>query len=135
VASGALSTDLGNAITEWCRLLAREGVHVNRTWLSVLATLRAGPRRVGDLAACEFVSQPGMTMLVSRLEEEGWVERRPDATDGRVVNVAITPSGRKMLQSAIDARNAVVRRRVEQLAPKDQRALESAVATLRKLLD
>jgi DNA-binding MarR family transcriptional regulator len=51
------------------------------------------------------------------------------------VNVAITPAGRKMLQSAIDARNEVVRRRVEQLPPKDQRALESAVATLRKLLD
>ena len=129
------STGLANALTDWCRLLAREGVHVNRTWLSVLATLRAGPRRVGDLAACEFVSQPGMTMLVSRLEEEGWVERRPDESDGRVVNVAITPAGRKMLQSAIDARNEVVHRRVERLGPKDTRALENAVETLRKLLD
>lgn len=110
-------------------------MHVNRTWLSVLATLRAGPRRVGDLAASEFVSQPGMTMLLSRLEEEGWVVRRPDACDGRVVNVAITPAGRRMLQSAIDARNDVVRRRVERLEPKDKRALESAVATLRKMLD
>lgn len=131
----ALSTDLGNAITDWCRLLAREGVHVNRTWLSVLATLREGPRRVGDLATGEFVSQPGMTMLLSRLEEQGWAVRQPDASDGRVVNVAITPAGRKVLQSAIDARNEVVRRRVERLGPKDQRALESAVATLRKLLD
>jgi DNA-binding MarR family transcriptional regulator len=130
-----LHTDLGNAIMEWCRLLAREGVHVNRTWLSVLATLRGGPRRVGDLAASEFVSQPGMTTLLSRLEEEGWVVRRADATDGRVVNVAITPAGRKMLQSAIDARNDVVRQRVERLGARDRRALEGAVATLRKLLD
>jgi DNA-binding MarR family transcriptional regulator len=58
-----------------------------------------------------------------------------DASDGRVVNVAVTSAGRKVLQSAIDARNEVVRRRVERLGPKDQRALESAVSTLRKLLD
>jgi DNA-binding MarR family transcriptional regulator len=129
----ALSSDLGAAISGWCRLLAQEGVQVNRTWLSVLSTLTAGPRRLGDLAASEFVSQPGMTMLVSRLEGEGWVVRRPDATDRRVVNVAITPTGRRILQSAIDARNRVLRGRIEQLRPEERRELEHAVAAIELL--
>jgi DNA-binding MarR family transcriptional regulator len=129
----ALSADLAGAISGWCRLLAQEGVHVNRTWLSVLATLTSGPRRLGDLAASEFVSQPGMTMLVSRLEGEGWVVRRPDACDGRVVNVAITPAGRRMLRSAIDARNQALRRRIERLGAEERQELERAAAALEQL--
>jgi DNA-binding MarR family transcriptional regulator len=128
-----LSADLAAAISAWCRLLAQEGVHVNRTWLSVLATLTGGPRRLGDLAASEFVSQPGMTMLVSRLEGEGWVVRRPDTTDGRVVNVAITPAGRRMLRSAIEARDQVLRCRLEKLGPEELQDIEHAVATLERL--
>jgi DNA-binding MarR family transcriptional regulator len=129
----ALSADLAAVVSAWCRLLAQEGVHVNRTWLSVLATLTAGPRRLGDLAASEFVSQPGMTMLVSRLEGEGWVVRQPHATDGRVVNVRITPAGRRMLRSAIEARDQVLRRRIEHLGPEERRELEHAVAALERL--
>lgn len=128
-----LSEELAAAITDVARLLLREGVHVNRTSLSVLATLRAGPRRITDLAACEFVSQPGMTTLVSRLEDEGWVERRPDASDGRVVNVAITPSGRRMLAAAIAARTKVLQKRIEPLSPKERQALADAASALRRL--
>src|SRR5438270_7124246 len=129
----ALSAGLAATISGWCRLLAQEGVHVNRTWLSVLSTLTAGPLRLGDLAASEFVSQPGMTMLVSRLEGEGWVVRRPDATDGRAVNVAITPAGRRMLRSAIEARDRVLRDRIELIGPEERQKLEDAIATLERL--
>ena len=125
-----LSAHLAAAITDVARLLIREGVHVNRTALSVLATLRSGPRRITDLAACEFVSQPGMTMLVSRLEAEGWARRIPDPTDGRAVNVVITKAGERMLEEAIAARTEVLRRRIARLSPDERRALADAVAAL-----
>ena len=128
-----LSEELAAAITEVARLLIREGVHVNRTSLSVLATIRDCPKRVTDLAASEFVSQPGMTALVTRLEEQGWVERQADPCDGRVVNVAITKSGVRMLDSALAMRTEVLRRRIEPLKPADKRALADAAAALRKL--
>ena len=125
-----LSADLAAAITDVARLLIREGVHVNRTALSVLATLRSGPRRITDLAACEFVSQPGMTTLVSRLEDEGWARRIPDPTDGRAVNVVITKAGERTLEEAIAARTEVLRRRIARLSPDERRALADAVAAL-----
>lgn len=128
-----LSEELASAVTEVARLLIREGVQVNRTSLSVLATLRDGPRRITDLAACEFISQPGMTTLVSRLEDEGWVERRPDPADGRAVLVAITPAGRKMVETAIAARTEALRRRIEPLGGKERQALARAVEALRAL--
>ena len=125
-----LSAHLAAAITDVARLLIREGVHVNRTALSVLATLRSGPRRVTDLAACEFVSQPGMTTLVSRLEDEGWARRIPDPTDGRAVNVVITKAGERMLEEAIAARTEVLRKRIARLSPEERRALADAIAAL-----
>ena len=125
-----LSAHLAAAITDVARLLIREGVHVNRTALSVLATLRSGPRRITDLAACEFVSQPGMTTLVSRLEDEGWARRIPDPTDGRAVNVVITKAGERMLEEAIAARTEVLRKRIARLSPDERRALADAIAAL-----
>ena len=125
-----LSADLAAAITDVARLLIREGVHVNRTALSVLATLRSGPRRITDLAACEFVSQPGMTTLVSRLEDEGWARRIPDPTDGRAVNVVITKAGERMLEEAIAARTEVLRKRIARLSTDERRALADAIAAL-----
>ena len=125
-----LSAHLAAAITDVARLLIREGVHVNRTALSVLATLRSGPRRITDLAACEFVSQPGMTTLVSRLEDEGWARRIPDPTDGRAVNVVITKAGERMLEEAIAARTEVLRKRIARLSTDERRALADAIAAL-----
>ena len=125
-----LSAQLAAAITDVARLLIREGVHVNRTALSVLATLRSGPRRITDLAACEFVSQPGMTTLVSRLEDEGWARRIPDPTDGRAVNVVITKAGERMLEEAIAARTEVLRKRIARLSRDERRALADAIAAL-----
>jgi DNA-binding MarR family transcriptional regulator len=130
VTTEKLSADLAAAITDAARLLIREGVHVNRTALSVLATLRSGPRRITDLAACEFVSQPGMTTLVSRLEDEGWARRIPDPTDGRAVHVVITKAGERTLEKAIAARTEVLRRRIARLSPDERRALADAVAAL-----
>jgi DNA-binding MarR family transcriptional regulator len=133
VTAEKLSAEVAAAVTEVARLLVREGVHVNRTSLSVLATLRDGPRRITDLAAYEYISQPGMTTLVSRLEDEGWVERRPDPNDGRAVLVAITRAGSEMLDSAIAARTDVLRRRIESLDSKERQALAKAVEALRLL--
>ena len=129
----ALSAELAAAVTEVARLLIREGVHVNRTSLSVLTTLRDGPRRITDLAASEFISQPGMTTLVSRLEDEGWVVRRPDERDRRVVNVAITKKGLSTLERAISARTEALRKRIAPLDRTQRQALADAVEALKGL--
>ena len=55
--------------------LTRTTVCVSRTEVGVLRNLRAGPRRITELAAEERVTQPAITLLVNRLEERGWVKR------------------------------------------------------------
>ena len=71
---------------------------MSRTEVGVLRNLRAGPRRITELAAEERVTQPAITLLVNRLEERGWVKRIADPSDGRAVLVSLTPVGEEVFE-------------------------------------
>ena len=73
--------------------LTRSSVCVSRTEIGVVRRLSGGPRRISELAVEEGVSQPGITLLVNRLVERGWVRRATDPSDGRAVLVSLTPEG------------------------------------------
>lgn len=99
--------------------------------LSVLSVLVfGGPRTVTDLAAAEQVAVPTMTRLLQGLEIDGYVRRRRDAADGRVVIVTATQRGRR----ALDAGRRARIRRVEQvtgvLSAGDASVVEAAVTVL-----
>ncbi|WP_308117625.1 MarR family winged helix-turn-helix transcriptional regulator [Streptomyces anatolicus] len=106
------------------------------TTLSVLDTLNSrGPTRLTKLAKTEQISQPGLTQLVTRLEQDGLVERRPDPTDGRAVLVHITDAGRQVGASRLEDRIRRLVPLVAQLAPEDQRAITEALPALSRLAE
>lgn len=74
-----------------------EGLGRQQFW--VLGALVEGPRRMSDLAECAQTSQASLTGIVDRLEEHGLVERVRSAEDRRVVEVAITASGREEMRT------------------------------------
>jgi DNA-binding MarR family transcriptional regulator len=57
-------------------------------------------------------SQPGVSRLVQRMEQEGLVTRKPDPEDGRAAIVALTPAGRARYRRASDVYGAAVRAHV-----------------------
>lgn len=71
-----------------------------------------------------------MTVLIAQMEAEGWVKRRTDARDARAKLVAITPKGRRELESA----GRVLRRRLgaelEALAPREVEAIAASLEPL-----
>lgn len=70
--------------------------------LSVLVF--AGPQPVTRLAAAEQVTPPAITKLVTALEAAGLVERSRSPRDRRVVEVAATAAGRRLLERGRAAR-------------------------------
>jgi DNA-binding MarR family transcriptional regulator len=91
--------DIAEALPRRAVLLARlflrhAALGVSRTELGVLYAASERPARITDLAASEGVTQPAITLVVNHLVERGWVVRRDDPTDGRVVLVDITDAGR-----------------------------------------
>lgn len=104
------------------------------TAAATLTTLeRSGPCRLTALAAHEGVTQPAMTQLVGRLENQGLAERCADPADGRAVHVQISPAGRDLLTRRRAARAARLSSLLARLSPADQAALAAALPAINAL--
>jgi DNA-binding MarR family transcriptional regulator len=115
--------------------LSRTSVPVSRTEASVLSTLAERPRRITDLAAREHVTQPGITLLVNRLEQRGWVERQPDPGDGRVVMVKLTAQGHAALARMRAEYRALLHEEMATLPDEDVCTLARAIEILDGLIE
>lgn len=101
---------------------------------ATLSTLeRSGPCRLTALAAHEGVTQPAMTQLVGRLEDQGLAERCTDPADGRAVNVQITPAGLDLLARRRAYRAERLSGLLARLSPAEQAALVAALPAINAL--
>jgi DNA-binding MarR family transcriptional regulator len=101
---------------------------------ATLSTLDgSGPCRLTALAAHEGVTQPAMTQLVGRLEDQGLVERGADPFDRRAVNVQITAAGRELLARRRAARAERLSELLARLSPAEQAALAAALPAINAL--
>lgn len=131
---GALTTAIENFNRFYIRLPTLQTLSF--TTLSVLDTLTTrGPTRLTKLATTEQISQPGLTQLVTRLEQDGLVERRPDPTDGRATLVHITEAGREVGRSRLEDRTRRLLPLVGQLTAEEQQAITKALPALSRLAE
>ncbi len=108
---------------------------ISRTELEVLSILGEGPRRVTELAELEGIAQPTMTLLVKRLQENGWVRREGLPDDGRVVMISITEDGRAAQQKFRARFLAAMRADVLKLPDEQLEQLALATATLSSFVE
>ena len=112
------------------RLLRSEAQTLGIRWtaLLVLKDLELlGPSSQNTLAEIEQVRAPTMTVLLSEMERRGWISRVADRSDARSKIVAITPEGRKKLNSS----GRVLQRRLEvDLRQMDARDVEALAKSL-----
>ena len=101
----------------------------------MLRNLRAGPRRITELAAEERVTQPAITLLVNRLAERGWVERIPDPTDGRAVLVSLTAAGEEVFERLRAEYRALLHEEMASLEDGEVETLAAAVEILDRLIE
>ena len=107
---------------------------VSLTSLATLSTLdRTGPQRITDLARLEGVAQPSMTVLVGNLERDGFVVRRGEPSDRRVVLVELTAAGTDLIRSRRRAGAQAFARLIEKLPPGEAGALLAALPALQHL--
>jgi DNA-binding MarR family transcriptional regulator len=92
-----------------------------------------GAQRLTELACLEGITQPAMTQLVSRLEKDHLAERLKDASDGRVVLIRITPTGREALRARRAARARALDQLLHALPAADRDAIMAALPALDRL--
>ncbi len=110
--------------------------HGLEAWeFDVLASLRraGAPYELtpGQLLDTMMITSGAVTHRISRLEDRGLVERRPDPDDGRVVRVRLTDEGLRTIDAAMPAHAANEAEILSVLSGPDRQAL---VTILRRLL-
>jgi DNA-binding MarR family transcriptional regulator len=74
-----------------------------------------------------------MTRIAARLEEQGLLERRTDASDRRVARVVASPAGEALLAETRTRRDAFLAARLRNLTPEERSILAKAVPLLERL--
>jgi DNA-binding MarR family transcriptional regulator len=100
--SSTVLRELDRRLDDEHRLSVRE--------FDVMINLGNAPTRIRmtDLANAVMLSSGGLTRLVGRLEERGFLRREPDADDGRAFLVSLTDRGQARLTDARRTHDAVI---------------------------
>ncbi len=116
------------ALDESARLMVSE--------FDVLITLFNAPDgrlRMSDLASATMLSSGGLTRLVGRLEQRGFVRRDVDPGDHRAFHASLTPAGHEKLAQAREPHDAVIQRQLgDRLSPNELQRLRSTLSKLLK---
>jgi len=117
-----------------------EGTGVSAAGLGVLAALEAEDGlRSGEVAARSWVTPPMVSYLADVLERNGYLRRRRDPHDRRVVHLHLTSNGREKLQEAREHVAARWKTAFDYMDPADEpvirRFLLSTVDRFGELMD
>lgn len=132
-----LAAELRVSVMRLRRRLANERDPANDIGIGVMAVLaclhRNGELTVGELASFERVQPPSMTRAVRKLEEKGYVARRPHESDGRLVLVSLTEAGRELVVADRRRRDEWLASRLRALTPQERATLRAAAPLLARL--
>lgn len=132
-----MATRLHAAAVRLLRLLRRQddATGLSGPRLSALSVLVfAGPMSLTELAAAEQVKAPTMSRLVEALVREGLATREPDRANRRMVSIAATAEGVRLLDAGRRRRVQALTGRLARLADSERRALGRAVELLERVV-
>lgn len=117
------------------RALRRElrpfGVRPGQAWLIRLVG-EAGDEglKLNELSERMHVTSANVTRLMDHVEHDGYVQRRPDPEDRRVIRAVLTPKGRELLEKLRPVYQAWVERCMSCLSPEEQVELAQMLSRL-----
>ena len=80
---------------------ATEEFHITVSQFHTLRRITDGKRSVSDLADCMHLSRSNISRSVDELVNYGYVNREQNTRDRRNVNLTLTESGKKIIQSLL----------------------------------
>lgn len=112
-----------------------KGVKLNVSQWRVLVALGAqSDVSLTDLGQFTAIDQPSLSRIVDHLVERGLVTRIPRATDGRFSEIALSPAGRELRDSAWPLAVAHGRQTIAGLSGQEQEKLHSLLKKLKTSL-
>ena len=115
--------------------MTKEGKHMN--FLQVHALAIVHERRgmtMTDFASALRITQPSATSFVGRMEKLGWIARKHDAENRKLVRLSVTKKGTGVLRTMIAKRLAVFQKILAFLSQEEQEELARIIEKLRTSL-
>jgi len=100
--------------------------------LDILAS--AGPLKMKDIAKAQQITLPAVTGMVDRLVALRMVRRIPDENDRRVIFIAISQSGKKVLESVKNARKKIIEQMFSGLSDAERKTYLAIIRKVEKKL-
>jgi DNA-binding MarR family transcriptional regulator len=114
----------------------RSGAALTPSQYEVLVTIVAqGPLRLADLALMEGLNPTMLSRIAGKLEASGLVDRVADTGDGRVVHLAASPEGRKLVHQVRGERADALSVALEGLTDDERQRLSAALPVLEALTE
>jgi DNA-binding MarR family transcriptional regulator len=131
-------TDLAESIALLLRRVRAAAASDELSWseIAVLKRLaKDGPSTTADLARAQGMKPQSMRTIVSSLGQLSMVERKPHPTDGRQVNLELTPKGAALEKHAADAKRTWFAQAIAQLDKPDRETLFAAGEIFKRLAE
>jgi DNA-binding MarR family transcriptional regulator len=99
--------------------------------LEVIVTLKEeGTRHIAEIGEKLQIPKPQMTHLIDRLENLDIVQRRPDTSDRRIINVALTDKGIEIIEELDRIIKSSLREKLSSLSDEELRELSRCLRRL-----
>jgi DNA-binding MarR family transcriptional regulator len=99
--------------------------------LEVIVTLKEeGTRHIAEIGEKLQIPKPQMTHLIDRLENLDIVQRRPDTSDRRIINVALTDKGVEIIEELDRIIKSSLREKLSSLSDEELRELSRCLRRL-----
>lgn len=103
--------------------------------VQVLVMLQdAGTMSVSEISRRLGIAKPNITPLVDRLYEAGYVDRRHDENDRRVVNIVLLPAGEEKLAAIRATISRQIQAQSEGLTHSEFRELSDSLSSVVRIL-
>jgi DNA-binding MarR family transcriptional regulator len=113
------------------RSLADAGEDVTLTQYRSLVVLASrGPQTIADLAELLAVTPPTASRLCERLVKKGLIRRRAGQHDRRQVRIALTATGRELIDAVTVRRRREIAELMSSIRPEAQRSVVAALTQL-----
>jgi DNA-binding MarR family transcriptional regulator len=97
---------------------------------ALMELAQEAPLSQNDLVVRLRLEKSTVSRLVSQLEQRGWIERQRNAVDGRVLDLRLTESGRRIASDLATARQAKFARILESIPEEKREFVLDALQTL-----
>jgi DNA-binding MarR family transcriptional regulator len=124
-----------SALHRWILRSDGTGINTNLPIFNVLKLVKKkGPISMSAIAQTLYYSKQNLTHIVDHLVKEGFVERMPDPSDRRVVNIVITDQGRKFMAENMEVLKNRLVENLSHLSEEDLMRLSKAIAEIKVVL-